>query len=406
VTAPPTLPSSPLPSPGPAPEHGLPAESAQPAPGERPTGQRPWEGVSQRQTQLRRAATEAEAARPPVRGPLRWMGRTVADVVRKADRDRLLGLSAETAFFAVLTLFPGLLAATAVLGQLGTLLGRGTATRVEQAVLDFLDRLLTQSAQGVLDTVSGLFDSSGNALTLATLLALVSVSTAFATVVNTVTIAYDVPETRGWWRRRWLGLLLGTGTVITGALAVTLVVVGPLFGRGLQIVTAIGLGQEYAVVWDGARYPVAFLLLVLWATTMYHLAPPVRAHWTGDLPGALLAALLWLGASVGLNVYLKVVVVRSPILGALGGGLILMTWFYLLCASLLIGAELNTILRTRRRHRRAHRAQADAVQQDDQGQAARAQDVDEQAAAPAAGTREGDGVAARTAVLRPQADPR
>lgn len=313
-----------------------------------------WVGVSQRASRLRAAATAAEAARPSVRGPVRWFVRLVADVVRKSDRDRLLALSAETAFFAVLTLFPALLAATAVLGSLASFLGQDAATKVEGAVLDFLDRLLTASADGVIETVRSLFESSGNALTVGALLALVSVSTAFSTMVNTVTIVYDVPETRGWWRRRWLGLLLGTGTVITGALVVTLIVVGPLFGAGLDVVTRLGFNQEYAAVWDYARYPVALLALLLWTATVYHLAPPERGRWSHQLPGALLAAVLWLGASVGLNIYLKVVVVRSPILGSLGGAFILMTWFYLLAAALLIGGELNAILRARARHRSEH----------------------------------------------------
>lgn len=385
MTAQPTLP--PLPSVSPSQER---PETRPQRTGSSVRLEEPWQGVSQRATELRRAATRAEAARPPVRGPFRWLGRTVADVVRKADRDRMLSLSAETAFWSVLTLFPALLAATAVLGQLSSLVGQEAAQQVENAVLDFLDRVLTNSAVGVIDTVRGLFASSGNALTIATLLALVSVSTAFSSVINSVTITYDVPETRGWWRRRWLGLLLGTGTVITGAIVVTLVVVGPLFGRGLEIVSGLGLGQEYAHVWDYARYPVAFLALVLWATTMYHLAPPTRASWSGGLPGGLLAALLWLAASVGLNIYLRVVLTRSPILGSLGGGLILMTWLYLLCAALLIGGELNTILRTRREHRR-------------RGRAARADQVSARAAEPPYPV--GGDLAARTALLQTQPHP-
>lgn len=360
-----------------------------------------WEGVSQRMSGLRGAATAAEAARPPVRGPFRWFARLVADIVRKADRDRLLALSAETAFFAVLTLFPGLLAATAVLGSLGAILGSGTAVRVEREVLEFLDALLTSSADGVLDTVRELFDGGGNALTLATLLALISVSTAFATMVNTVTITYDVPETRGWWRRRWLGLLLGTGTIITGAVAVTLLVVGPLFGRGLDIVAGLGLDDTYAVLWDSLRYPVAFLALVLWGATLYNLAPPQRSTWRGELPGAVLAALLWLLATAGLNVYLKVVVVQSPILGALGGGIILMTWFYLLCAGLLIGGELNAILRARRKHRRLQKAGQTPVDLEKRPRAERAPEL--VAAPPAAGPQPvREDAAARTALLRTQ----
>ena len=295
--------------------------------------------------------TAFEATRTPAGDPFTWFLRLVREVVNKADRDRMLGLAAETAFFAVLTLFPTLLVVAAVLGQLGNIVGEANALRVEQAVLDFLDQLLTDSASGAITTVRDLFQTGTNALTFATLLALASVSTAFSTLINTVNIAYDVPETRGWWRRRWLGLLLGFGTVLTGAVAVTLLVIGPLFGRAGDVVGQIGLGPEYEFLWAYARWPVAFGALVLWATTMDHLMPNRRTRWRYDLPGGLLTALLWLAASYGLNLYLEVVVTSSPVFGALGGGLILMTWFYLLCVALLAGAELNAILLARRRHR-------------------------------------------------------
>ena len=137
------------------------------------------------------------------------------------------------------------------------------------------------------------------------MLALASLSTAFSTLVNTVNIAYDVPETRGWWRRRWLGLLLGFGSVLTGAIAVTLLVVGPLFGRAEDVVAGVGLGPEYDFLWSYLRWPVAFGSLVLWATTMDHLMPNRRTRWRYDLPGGLLTALLWLAASCGLNLYLE-----------------------------------------------------------------------------------------------------
>jgi membrane protein len=302
---------------------------------------------------LRAAVTAREAARTPARNPVIWFFRLFREVINKADRDRLLGLAAEAAFFAVLTLFPALLVVAAVLGQLGSIVGEDNAIRVEQAALDFLDRLLTDKASGAINTVQQLFDTGANALTFASLLALVSLSTAFATLVNTVNISYDVPETRGWWRRRWLGLLLGLGSVLTGAVALTLLVVGPLFGQGAEVVGRIGLGSEYEFLWSYVRWPVAFGGLVLWATTMDHFMPDRRTKWRYDLPGGLLTALLWLAASWGLNLYLDLVVTASPLFGALGGGLILMTWFYLLCVALLAGAELNAILLARRRHRAA-----------------------------------------------------
>ncbi len=307
--------------------------------------------VSGQHAELRAAATAQEAARTPARNPVSWFFRLVREVVNKADRDRLLGLAAESAFFGVLTLFPALLVVAAVVGQLDNLIGEGSAQRVEKAVIDFLDELLTDTASGAISTVRDLFETGTNALTVATLLALASLSTAFSTLVNTVNIAYDVPETRGWWRRRWLGLLLGVGSVLTGAIAVTLLVIGPLFGRAQEVVARIGLGPEYEFLWSYLRWPVAFGSLILWATTMDHLMPNRRTRWRYDLPGGLLTALLWLAATYGLNLYLELVVTSSPIFGALGGGLILMTWFYLLCVALLAGAELNAILLARRRYR-------------------------------------------------------
>ena len=322
----------------------------------RPEPLTPTGTISRQASELRASYTAQEAARTPAGDPVRWFVRLVVEVIHKADRDRLLGLAAETAFFAVLTLFPALLVVAAVLGQLSMLVGRDNALRVENGVLDFLDAVLTDTASPAITTVRDLFEGSGSTLTVASLLALFSLATAFATLINTVTITYDVPETRGWWRRRLLGLLLGVGTVLTGALAVTLLVIGPLFGRAEDVVANVGLGDSYAAVWSYLRWPVAFLSLVVWATTMDHFAPARRSRWRDDLPGGLLTALLWLAASYGLNVYVNTVVTTSPVFGALGGGLILMSWFYLLCVALLAGAELNAILLARRRHRERLRA--------------------------------------------------
>ena len=304
--------------------------------------------AGRRSPEARAKATAAAAGQAQPRGRLGRLGRFLADVWRKGDRDRLLGLAAENAFMANLTLFPTLIVVAAILGQLGTLIGRANALRVENAVLDFMTRLLTNQASGAIDTARGLFQTNGNTLTVALLLALISLATAFAGIINTVTIAYDIHDTRGWWRRRWLGLLVGTGSVLTGAVVVTLVVVGPLFGRAEQIVTRLGFNQEYAAVWSYARWPVAFIALIVWATTLFHLCPDRPGRWREGLAGGLLTAVLWLAASVGFNVYLELALSRSPVFGALGGGLILMTWFSLLCLGLLIGAEVNTVRLARR----------------------------------------------------------
>ena len=304
--------------------------------------------AERRSPAARAAATAADAARPQPRGLVRQAVRLFADVWRKADRDRILGLAGENAFMGVLTVFPTLLVFAAVLGQLSAFIGTDNRDKVQDAIIHFLQRVLTTSADGVDETVKGLFNTSGNTLTLALVVASLSVAQAFASVLNTVTLTYDVQDHRGWWRRRFIGLLLGVGSILTGAVMVTAFVIGPLFGKS-EVLDSLGISEEFGFVWSWARYPVAFVALVAWATTLFHLCPDRPARWRSGLAGGLLTSVLWLAASLGFSSYLGLVVPRSPVLGALGGGLILMTWFYLLCFSLLVGAELNSTLLARRR---------------------------------------------------------
>ena len=305
--------------------------------------------AAHRSPTVRAAATMAEANRPQPRGLVRKAIRLTADVWRKSDRDRILGLAGENAFMGVLTVFPTLLVFAAVLGQMEAFIGSDNTEKVKTSIIDFLTRVLNGSAEGVDKTVRSLSETDATALTLALVIAMASVAQAFASVLNTVTVAYELQDKRGWWYRRLLGLLLGLGTLLAGAVMVTAFVVGPFFGHADDVVSKIGLSEEYAFVWAWIRYPVGFVALVIWATTLFHLCPDRPGRWRSGLPGGLLTTLLWLAASLGFSSYLGLVVPRSPVLGALGGGLILMTWFYLLCLSLLIGAELNATLLVRRR---------------------------------------------------------
>lgn len=300
--------------------------------------------MADRSPEARASASAREAARLMPRGHVRQMFRLVADVVRKSDRDRMLGLAGENAFMAVLTTFPILLVVAAVLGQLSVVIGGDNAQHVEDSVLTFLQDLLTNSASPAIQTARHLFETSGNTLTLALVLALFSLAQAFASIINTVTLTYDVRDPRGWWYRRALGLVVGVGSVLMAVLVITLVVVGPLFAP-TDLLRLAGLDS----LWLRLRWPVAFVALILWATTMFHVCPGRVTSWRRGLPGGLLTAVLWLGASVGFNLYLQVALSTSPVFASLGGGLIVMTWLYLLCFGLLAGAELNAVLLTRRR---------------------------------------------------------
>ena len=283
--------------------------------------------------------------------------RDVRAYVDEVTEDRLPGLAAETAFFAVLSSFPGLLVAATLLGLLDGLVGAEVADEAQSRVLDVLSLVLTDEADGVLASVQSLFeDSRGGLLTFATVGALVSLSGAFAVAINALNLAHDAAENRSWIKRRLLGLVMAVATLVLVVVSLMVLIVGPLFGQGPTLADLVGLGPVFVFVWDVMRLPVMAAVLLLWATAVLRLAPSKRLRWRDALPGALLAAVLWGAASAGFRVYLGFAASNNPVLGAFGGGAIVMIWVYLLSFALLLGGELNATRLQRRRNRAAAHA--------------------------------------------------
>ncbi len=272
-------------------------------------------------------------------------------LARKSTDDRLPGLAAESAFFAVLSVFPGLLLIAAALGSLGGLLGSGVAERSESAVLEFLGRVLTDRASGVIQAVGDLFarERSG-ILTTALVLGVWVLSRGFAAIVRALDLIYGLRERRSWLRRMTTQIGFALGSVLMAAIVLTMLVVGPLLGRGQALADRLGFGTAFSFAWDWLRAPVAIALLVVWAATLYRLGPSHDVSWKRGLPGALAAGFLWLLVSFGFRVYLGMVGTFNQVFGVLGGGLILLVWLYLLNLGLLLGGQLNVVLDEMREH--------------------------------------------------------
>jgi membrane protein len=284
-----------------------------------------------------------------VRGVVRRSWSFLRRLASDAGDDRLPGLAAETAFFAVLSVFPGLLVAVSLLGLLDVVVGADVAAEAQARVVDGLELVLTDQASDAVVAVEDLFENTrGSLLTLATLGALFTLSGGFGVAINALNLAYDAEESRSFVRRRLVGLVLALGSLVLLVLSLTVFVLGPLLGRGEQIADLVGLGGAFTFVWDVLRVPALVAVLIGWTMTLYRIAPSRHIRWRDTLPGAAAATVLWLAASAGLRLYLEVAADRNPVLGAFGGGIIVMLWAYLLSLVLLLGGELNALLHDRR----------------------------------------------------------
>jgi len=263
---------------------------------------------------------------------------------QEATDDRLTGLAAEVAFFAVLGMFPGLLAVAAALGFVQDLLGGDVAVRAQQVVTEFLSTFLTDRASETVEAVRALFDKSDPALlSAATAGALWAVWRTIRAVMRALTVVYDVSEARSLIRTLLLTLALALSTLVVTSVMLVMFVLGPLFGGGEAIADLVGLGEVFVRLWRWVRFPVGLAVLVLWAAMMFHFAPNHRSSFRSDLPGAVVTGALWLLFSGGLRFYLAVAGSVNQVLGVIGGLLTVLIWLYLLSLALLIGAEINAV---------------------------------------------------------------
>lgn len=268
----------------------------------------------------------------------------VGAVVHVWSRDRVSALGAEVAFFAMLSLFPAVLAVTAALGSLESIVGARVAQEAQEAVLSYLQAVLTEEAQGTIDAVREVFEEQkAGLLTAAVAGAIWTMSRAMNAVLNAMAVVYGVRDRRPWWKARLLAIALSIAAVFTTAAALAAFVLGPLLGTGFTIAGRFGFDDSFVTFWNVLRTPAAFLTLTAAAAVTFHVAPDRRSKWRWDLPGAFITATLWVAASLSLQAYVDFAG-GNGLLAALGGALIVLLWLYFLSLAFVIGAEVNVAI--------------------------------------------------------------
>jgi len=250
-------------------------------------------------------------------------------------RDDCTGLAQQIAYSSLLAFFP---AVAFLVGALGLF-----------NLFDDLERLLDPIApSGVIDFISSLQqDSGGGTSAVAFAIGLVAAvwvaSGAMGSVIKAVNRAYEVQETRPFWRLRVIAILLVITTGITTGGVFLLIVVGGELGNA--IATKAHLGGAFDWTWGVLRWPVAFCAILLFFALVYYLAPNKnQLSWKWLTPGAVLGALLWLVLSGLFALYVTFAGNYTKTYGVIASGVILLLWLNYSAFALLFGAELNAAL--------------------------------------------------------------
>ena len=276
------------------------------------------------------------------RGRLATVGGLVRSTVSRAWNDRVLGLAAEAGFWQLLSLPSLLLAVMGLLGYFSGALGPVTVHDVETAIVHGLKHVIVPSA--VDSTVEPAVDrilrgGRADVVSIGFIVSFWTGSSAMATFVNTITIAYGLRHHRGAVRSRILALELYLGFVAVGVVLLPLLVLGP------SRITALSPDNWHHAVHEITLigyWPVVVLISLALLTSLYHLAIPVRTPWRRAVPGAIVGIGLWVAGSVLLRMWLTWAFQSSKATyGPLSAPVAVLFFMYLTALAILLGAELN-----------------------------------------------------------------
>jgi membrane protein len=260
------------------------------------------------------------------------------NTVREFLDDECTDIAAALTYYAVLSLFPAILAMVSILGLLGqaetttsTVLGMVDDLGVGSTMVDTVEPVIGQLTQS---------QSAGFALVAGLLLAIWSASgyvNSFGRAMNRI---YEIDEGRPIWKLRPMMLLVTVGLLILAvATALALVVSGPV----AQVVGgAIGMSDVAVTVWGIAKWPVLLGIVIVMVAILYHYTPNVRQpkfHWVSI--GAVVAILTWVVASAAFGFYVAGFGSYNQTYGSLAGAIVFLLWLWITNLALLFGAELD-----------------------------------------------------------------
>jgi membrane protein len=266
-----------------------------------------------------------------------WLG-TLKRTGKEFSHDNLTDWAAALTYYAVLSLFPAIIALISILGLV---VDPATITRV---ITDTVSQLGPKNA---VDTFKGPIEEISSNRSGALLGLIIGVAAALWTASGYVgafmrasNAIYEREEGRPFYLLRPLQILVTFVLVMMAALVVlSLIVSGPVASA---IGNAVGLGDTAVTVWDIAKWPVLLVVVMVMLAVLYWPAPNARQkdfRWVS--PGAVVAVIVWIVASAAFAFYVANFGSYNKTYGALGGVIVFLVWMWITNLAVLFGAELN-----------------------------------------------------------------
>jgi membrane protein len=259
-------------------------------------------------------------------------------VWHEMQEDDVFGRAAQLSYYFLLALFPLLLFLTSLLGYFAE-----AGTELRENLLNYLGSVMPGSAYELVHTTVDEITKAkgGGKLSFGILATLWAASNGMGAISESLNVAYNVKEQRPWWKARLVSIALTMALAVLIITALTLMLYGGEIAEG--IAASYGFGSAFTIAWKILQWPIVLLFVLLSFSLIYYFAPDLRDQdWKWVTPGSAIALVLWLLVSFAFRIYLNYFDSYSATYGSLGAVIIMMLWFYLTGAAILIGGEINS----------------------------------------------------------------
>lgn len=258
----------------------------------------------------------------------------------KAFDEDIFSSAAQVGFYFMFALFPLLLF---LVSLMGLVLEKADELRAELFV--YLRQVMPGSALELVEkTLSEVVQSSsGGKLTLGFAIALWSASAGIDSVRVALNGVYKLKETRPYWKTKSSSLLITLAIALLIFIALGVIFYGTQFLA--LILGMLSLPIPSPLFLQILSYIVVGVVLTLAFALIYSFVPNhVPFSWNWISPGAIVAIILWVLASLAFRLYLNYFNSYAATYGSLGAIIILMLWLYMTALAIIIGGAINAIL--------------------------------------------------------------
>jgi membrane protein len=263
------------------------------------------------------------------------------------DADGMTHHAAALAYYAMLSLLPGLLLGVSLLAVFGD--ASLPARAADYLTRHGADDVTSRAIHNVLYTVTNRASSGAASITLAASLAIAlnGASGAFGAAGHALNVVNRVEEERSIVHRKLVDLAATGAVILLFSIAMTAVFLGGRIADDL--LRHFGLGGSGAQVWSILRWPIALAATLTAYAVVYTFSPnTAQRRFRIITPGAVAGVAMWIGGSIGFGIYVRHVPNYGAAYGTIGAAILLLLWLWLSANALLYGAELNAELDRRK----------------------------------------------------------